>query len=204
MRDPDLADDLGPERERAVDPPVADADDPEREQKHASPVIAIAQSAAAGRQQRDGRDEERRERRPDEVVADHSSASGPGKRVLPVEEELRLRVELVVEVDGERAVAARRRTSRRPRPGSTAKSRIGKTREQPAAHAVTGAFARLGTLGEERDGEDYREDDENPGRSPGVPGPDPRPLEPPGRKRKEPHRRQPRAPDRECNRRTAK
>ena len=80
--------------------------------KHARPEIAIAQSAAPGESNVNG--------------ATRNAASGgqmrlwpllelgirAGERVLPVEQQLRLRVQLVVEVHGERRVRVRDREHR--------------------------------------------------------------------------------------------
>ena len=46
MRDADVAEDLRPEADHAVDAPVADADEPERSAMQASPTSPIATSAA--------------------------------------------------------------------------------------------------------------------------------------------------------------
>ena len=68
VRDADLADHLRPQRERAVHAPVADADDPQRAHEAREPDERDRPVGGAGGEHRQRRDEERGDRRPDEVV----------------------------------------------------------------------------------------------------------------------------------------
>ena len=102
-RDADLPDHLRPEGEGAVDAPVADAHDPQRAREAREPDEGDRPVGRSGRENGQRRDQERCHRRPDHVVPVPDGGAGRRERVLPVEELLRLGIELRVEVDGERA-----------------------------------------------------------------------------------------------------
>ena len=104
MRDAHLARDLRPHRDEPVHPPVAQPDDPQgdgdaRETEHEHHHIRDAE-----REEGERRKEVDDDRRPDVVGADRRIEVGRRIRVVPVEDLLRLRVDLVVEVGRERIV----------------------------------------------------------------------------------------------------
>ena len=102
MGDAHLAGHLGPEAEHSVDPPVADADEPEREAEPGETEQRDHDVGGAGREDGQGRDHVSGERWPDEVRSGERVPGRVRERIDPVEQELRLRVELVVEVGGKR------------------------------------------------------------------------------------------------------
>ena len=105
VRDPHLPGDLGPEPDDAVDPPVADADEPQGGCEADQAEDDHHDVGRAERQQRERRMRERNRGRPDEVRRDGWIPVGRRVRIAPVEHDLGLRIDLVVEVVREGPVA---------------------------------------------------------------------------------------------------
>ena len=210
VRDAHLADHLRPQRERPVDAPVPHADDPERRQRARDAQEGDRPVGRLERQCRQRADEDRRERRPDEVAAAGEVGALRRERVLAVEDELRLGVELVVEVDRERPRmrhdehpdrdddgehaegdhrpdAHGRGLHARAVPATTTRSVPSATRcARSARNATANTTAKTISTRIE---------------AVSVAGPDAGALQPPRREGEEPDRRQPRAADGERHRR---
>ena len=106
VRHAHLAEGLGPEAHRAVDPPIANAHEPDREREDRQAEDRHHDVGRPRRKHRQRRNDKRSERRPDEVRSGERVPPRVGERVHPVEQELRLRVEFVLEVERERVVAS--------------------------------------------------------------------------------------------------
>ena len=102
---PYVTDHRDPEKRSTVDTPVSDIHDPQGNEEREQAENDDRDVGPAGREQRQWYGEIADERRPDEIGAVTQIGFRPGERVVAGQKFLRLRVDLVVEVDGKGAVA---------------------------------------------------------------------------------------------------
>jgi hypothetical protein len=115
MRDAHLADDLRPEGDETVHAPVAEPHDPESGGHAGEPEDEHHDVRRAEREHGQRGGEVGDERGPDEVRRHRRVEVGRRVRVQPVEHLLRLWVDLVVEVGGQRVVGETDREHRHER-----------------------------------------------------------------------------------------